>query len=363
MITYTPATVSDVETIHQLCKELILAYEDTDVIDLNQVLQWARRKIENDIASYTAVYVDGQKAGYYHFYQNEDGEYELDDLYILPAYRNRGIGTAVIQRCCASVTEPVMLYVFIRNERAVSLYKRLGFEVESIVHATRYIMRRAPRKYYEAYEERYKTAHALGVSWESPVHTPIVLETLDKYLFTSAHRLLEIGCGEGRDAAAVLEHDYDLLATDISREAITYCQKAMPQYANHFRVLNCLSDTLDESFDFIFGIAVLHMLVLDKDREGFYRFIHNHLRPGGLALICTMGDGEHEYQSDIATAFTLQERDHPSGKMMVAGTSCRMVSWTTLKREIDRSGLTLIEQGMTTALPNFDRLMYAVVQK
>lgn len=363
MTTYTPATTADVETIYQLCKELILTYEDTDAIDLDRVLQWTRRKIEHDIASYTTVYVDGQKAGYYHFYQNEDGEYELDDLYIFPAYQHQGLGTAVVQRCCASVTQPVMLYVFIRNERAVALYRHLGFEVESVVHDTRYIMKRTPRKYYEAYEERYKTAHALGVSWESLVHTPIVMETLNKYHLTPAHRLLEIGCGEGRDSSVVLEQGYDLLATDISSEAITYCQKTMPQHAEHFRVLNCLSDTLDESFDFIYGIAVLHMLVPDEDRAGFYRFIHSHLRPGGIALICTMGDGEHEHQSDIATAFTLQERNHSSGKMMVAGTSCRMVSWPTLKGEIDRSGLTLIEHGITSALPNFDRLMYAVVQK
>ena len=67
-------------------------------------------------------------------------------------------------------------------------------------------------------------------------------------------------------------------------------------------------------------------------------------------------------QSDISTAFTLQERNHDSGKMMVAGTSCRMVSWNTLENELARNGLTTIEKGITNSLPDFNCLMYAVVK-
>ena len=40
------------------------------------------------------------------------------------------------------------------------------------------------------------------------------------------------------------------------------------------------------------------MLVLDADRNSFYRFIYEHLVENGIALICTMGDGEFEMQSD-----------------------------------------------------------------
>ena len=49
------------------------------------------------------------------------------------------------------------------------------------------------KKYYEAYEDRYKTAHEKGVSWSSSQCTPIVLEK-----------------------------GYRLLATDISPEAVDY---------------------------------------------------------------------------------------------------------------------------------------------
>lgn len=128
-------------------------------------------------------------------------------------------------------------------------------------------MKKDNRKYYAAYEERYKTAHANGVSWSSDVNTPIVMEVIDRYKIRREHKLLEIGCGEGRDSRTVLDHGFPLMATDISEEAIAYCRQQMPRYEKHFRVLNCLSARLEETFDFIFAIAVVHMLVLDEDRE------------------------------------------------------------------------------------------------
>lgn len=256
-----------------------------------------------------------------------------------------------------------MLYVFSKNQGAVSLYKRLGFEIIKTVNSSRYIMRRDNRKYYAAYDERYKTAHAHGVSWSSDISTPIVMEVINKYNINPKHNLLEIGCGEGRDSRIVLEHGFRLTATDISSEAIDYCKKLMPQYENHFNILDCLSDTLDFKFDFIFGIAVIHMLVLDEDRNGFYQFVHNHLDDSGIALICTMGNGEFETQSNISEAFTLQERNHESGKMLVTGTSCRMVSFNKFEKELKQNGLAVIEKGITKSLPDFDSLMYAVVKK
>lgn len=362
-LTYDRATGSDIDHLYQLCKQLIDDYENIERIDYVKVLNWVRKKIENSIDEYTTVYADGKKAGYYHFYKNEDGVYELDDLYVFPQFQSHGIGTAIIEKCCSSVDEPIILYVFIKNQRAVSLYKRLGFDIIETITDSRYIMKKDNRKYYAAYEERYKTAHAHGISWSSDVCTPIVMQVIDKYKINQSHRLLEIGCGEGRDSKTVLEHSFQLMATDISNEAIAYCKKRMPEYENHFSVLDCLSDELDEKFDFIFGIAVIHMLVLDEDRSGFYQFIRNHLTTDGIALICTMGNGELEQQSDVSTAFTLQERNHESGKMMVAGTSCRMVSWNTFENELAQNGVTLIEKGITSSLPDFDSLMYAVVKR
>lgn len=142
MTTYQTATKADIEPIFRLCKQLIADYEDLESIDYDKVLKWVHRKLEQSIEEYTAVYLGREKVGYYHFYQREDGEYEIDDLYVFPEYQNRGIGSEILQRCCSSVDAPVMLYVFVKNEKAISLYKRLGFEICQTVGETRYIMRK-----------------------------------------------------------------------------------------------------------------------------------------------------------------------------------------------------------------------------
>lgn len=43
----------------------------------------------------------------------------------------------------------------------------------------------------------------------------------------------------------------------------------MPDFESKFMVLDCLSSDLNEKFDFIYSIAVVHMFVLDEDRTGF----------------------------------------------------------------------------------------------
>ena len=219
------------------------------------------------------------------------------------------------------------------------------------------------KKYYEAYDERYKTVHLKGVRWSSEKSSPIVLDIIKKYKINASSTILEIGCGEGRDSKTVLESGYNLFATDISKEAIEYCKNIMPLYKAHFGILDCLNDKHQNKYDFIYSVAVIHMLVLEEDRNLFFRFINEHLTKDGIALICTMGDGMTEMQSDINDAFKLYEREHKSGKIVVARTSCRMVSFETFESEIKSNNLIVIEKGITSALPDFNSLMFAVVRK
>ena len=220
------------------------------------------------------------------------------------------------------------------------------------------------RPYYEAYEERYRTIHAMGLRWAGERPTPIVAETVGRYGLGTGARMLELGCGEGRDAAALLAKGYDLTATDASPEAISFCKQLLPAHAARFAVLDFLRDAHPARYDFIYAVAVLHMLVLDADRRGFYAFFRDRLTPDGLGLICTMGDGETEMESDVSEAFELRSREHQAaGRVMVAATSCRMVSTDSFARELRENGLSIIEQGITEALPDFDKLLYAVVRR
>ena len=59
--------------------------------------------------------------------------------------------------------------------------------------------------YYDAYDKRYQIIHKKGYSWSSDTPTPIVLNTLQKYSVSKDSFILEIGCGEGRDARYLLD--------------------------------------------------------------------------------------------------------------------------------------------------------------
>ena len=219
------------------------------------------------------------------------------------------------------------------------------------------------KRYYEAYDERYKTIHGKGFSWAGDVSTPIVLDVIRRFNLSKEARILEIGCGEGRDARAVLDEGYNLLATDISPEAISWCKNRFPKYADRFQVLDCLNCDNGCKYDMIYAVAVLHMLVEDGDRKGFYRFIRDHLSDNGIALVCSMGDGETEFSTRAEDAFEIRERKHFSGPVQVASTSCRMVGFRRFEEEISEVGLTIVEKGLTSALPDFDSLLYAVIRR
>ena len=220
-----------------------------------------------------------------------------------------------------------------------------------------------PREYYKAYEDRYKTIHQKGASWFSNTSTPIVMELLEKYGISLSSSILEIGCGEGRDAKALLEKGYCLKATDVSPEAISYCKAAFPEHISNFQTLDCLKDHHPFSYTFIYSVAVIHMLVPSKDRTDFYQFIYQHLTENGLSLICTMGDGKIERETDIRKAFRVEEREHSSGSIPVSSTSCKMVSFSTFEKELKENHFTIIEKGLTESFPDFPILMYALVKK
>ena len=102
------------------------------------------------------------------------------------------------------------------------------------------------KSYYQAYDDRYRQIHEQSLHWFSEAPSPIVLEIMNKYQVSKASAILEIGCGEGRDAAYLLQNSYPVLATDVSTEAVKYCRKQFPEYADSFQVLDCLTERLSE---------------------------------------------------------------------------------------------------------------------
>lgn len=218
--------------------------------------------------------------------------------------------------------------------------------------------------YYKAYDVRYKQIHSLGKLWEYTEPTKEVLEFLKDY--KQDETILELGCGEGRDAINVLNKGYNLLATDYSIEAIKKCNELTnSKYANSFKTLDFLTESLSKQFNYIYSISVLHMLVVKEHRIKFLEFIRNHLKDNGKALITVIGDGKMTKTTNIEDAYTIVERNYKNKneKVNVVQTSCNIVDWNTLIEELNKTKLVIDKKWISNDIPGFNPSMCVIVKK
>lgn len=122
---------------------------------------------------------------------------------------------------------------------------------------------------------------------------------------------------------------------------------------------------MDEKFDFIYSIAVIHMFVSEKHRNKFYSFIYDHLKDDGVALIVSMGDGKKVYESDIKNSFNDVERVvlNKDEKINIVATSCRIVDWDGFESELLNNNLIIKEKWVSENIPEFNSMMCVVVSR
>ena len=223
------------------------------------------------------------------------------------------------------------------------------------------------RKYYQAYEERYKQVHqSQNKSWAGDRPSLSIENLLKKYGATSNSSILEIGCGEGQNAIYLMQQNFNVEASDISAEAIRWCKgkaKLAGVDESKFFVMDILDNNLNKKYDFIFSVAVLHMLVEDEDRQKFLKFVRDHLSQEGKAFVIVMGDGKMTRKTDPSKAFELADRPFEDKMIKVATTSCRMVTWEQYLQEFKMAGLNIIDHYLDRTISGFEVSMVAVVEK
>lgn len=139
MLTFEKAREEDILPILELNKGLIDRYEDCTAIDYDRVIAWVHGNIRERLDTFSRVIVEGETAGYFSLGPSE-GAMELDSLFVLPRFQNRGIGTQIVRYCQQQAEDTLFLYVFKENTGALRLYKRLGFCIVREVRKTAYVM-------------------------------------------------------------------------------------------------------------------------------------------------------------------------------------------------------------------------------
>lgn len=223
-----------------------------------------------------------------------------------------------------------------------------------------------PTDYYKAYDKRYKQVYENKMLWSSKENTSDVINAINKYHISTQSKILDLGCGEGRDAIYLLNKGYDVLGIDYSDTVIKKCNELSSyQFQENFKQFDLIVDKLNEKYNFIYSIAVLHMFVISSHRKKYFNFIKEHLENDGLALICVLGDGIKNSSSDYTKAFENTKRIvmNNNKELEIATTSCKIVDWETLEKEIKTSGLKIKERWISNSIPEFSESMCVVVSQ
>ncbi|HTE21428.1 MAG TPA: class I SAM-dependent methyltransferase [Candidatus Limnocylindria bacterium] len=95
-------------------------------------------------------------------------------------------------------------------------------------------------------------------------------------------QVLEIGCGDGRDAKAIVQRTPNYVGFDISEELIKLARKHVPK--GRFIVADAAGYDYPGGLDVVYAFASL--LHLDKDEvEDLFKKVHKALKPGGIFFI------------------------------------------------------------------------------
>jgi tellurite methyltransferase len=106
-------------------------------------------------------------------------------------------------------------------------------------------------------------------------------------------RVLDAGCGGGRNLVYLLREGYEVWGVDANPEAVEYVRLlaaslAPPLDAKNFRVEAIEAMSFPDSFaDVVISNSVLHFARDDRQFDGMLRAMWRVLRPGGL-LFCRL---------------------------------------------------------------------------
>jgi tellurite methyltransferase len=180
---------------------------------------------------------------------------------------------------------------------------------------------------------------------------------IDIYLFdqllrgriATGMRVLDAGCGFGRNLVYFLREGYDIFGVDTDPHAVEYTRRLAASIApaisaDNFRVETVEEMTFPDAFsDVVLSSAVLHFARSDDHFEAMLRGTWRVLKPGGL-LFCRLASSigmEHQVLRVAGRRFRLPD-----------GSERYLVDETLLLRVTEELGGQLADPLKTTVVQN-----------
>lgn len=155
-------------------------------------------------------------------------------------------------------------------------------------------------EYYFQYDKRYQKVYQEGAYlWEIDTPNEFLVKFLEEYSREEVgNKVIDLGCGEGRDSCYLASRGFDVLGVDVS---VTAIEKAMevarsknvnPKFL--IRDVFYLRNLPDIHYDLAINMGCLHMIDNKDQREMHIKRVFDILKPGGYFLVahCRSNWGE-----------------------------------------------------------------------
>ena len=115
-----------------------------------------------------------------------------------------------------------------------------------------------------------------------------LFDQLLKGRFVPGMRILDAGCGSGRNLVYFLRAGYEVFAVDESSEALAQTRRMATELAPHLPQENLRQEPVgrmsfpDESFDVVISSAVLHFAGDEQQWDSMVKEMWRVLKPGGI---------------------------------------------------------------------------------
>lgn len=234
------------------------------------------KKVPEQIDRYKIIMKDNRPIGCVLICECEDG-FLLDELYIEKEHRGQGIGSHLIKEALLEY-RPLHLWVYESNERAVSLYTRLGAKVSKKENGRLYMSWSSNEKTNKKVskgnlcmnnKEMTRIAHnAIAQQYYKAYNDDTSdFEYIDHFLEKVKFKVLDLGCGMGQYSRYIKSKGYEVCGVDFSKGMLDIAREKSDGISFVESDVCELSDEIGNDFDGVLIAYVLQHLSKDETKR------------------------------------------------------------------------------------------------